>query len=404
MQRQLRWRGAAALAAGFLVGSGSWACAQEPAPAGTPAAADPAAPQAVEAPADAAKSAAADATAKAPVGALGTLLAEGRIRCFPTVNSPFYEDTFPKGATLAVGRSENGFRQILLPIGPVGYVHKEFAVAGEDGKGATKAGKKVAFRNEPKSGRAPIALLDESNEMWIVGEHESWWRVRNPAAECWLPEAEVQVFEQPPETMVKAVAELTKVHRGEVEARIVAMQQAAERRRVEQQQLEQMRALQDLLATELKKPAHERKLQPIGGAVDTLIAQLAQESSLRGDAEELKRRITAQQWVVDATNVLVAEPVPAADVPDVGPGIVRDPLDRFQAVGFLRWERGLIGPGRYVVEKGGQPLYVVSCDSGRYDLALFIDMEVGITGPRRRPATESLRLLEAEKIEVLAAR
>ena len=41
--------------------------------------------------------------------------------------------------------------------------------------------------------------------------------------------------------------------------------------------------------------------------------------------------------------------MPPADL-QLPPAEARDPLERFQAVGFLRWEKVLSGPGRYVVE------------------------------------------------------
>ncbi len=79
----------------------------------------------------------------------------------------------------------------------------------------------------------------------------------------------------------------------------------------------------------------------------------------------------------------------------------KDELGRFQAIGWLRYERRLVGPGTFYLEKGGRRLNVVTCSTNRYDLALFVDREVGLIGPRRRPATETLSQLDVEKLEVL---
>jgi hypothetical protein len=46
-------------------------------------------------------------------------------------------------------------------------------------------------------------------------------------------------------------------------------------------------------------------------------------------------------------------------------------------------------------------LFLVQCSNGRYDLSMFVDKEVGLVGPSRRPASDSLRLLDIEKIEIL---
>ena len=43
----------------------------------------------------------------------------------------------------------------------------------------------------------------------------------------------------------------------------------------------------------------------------------------------------------------------------------------------------------------------MSCSTGRYDLALFVDCEVGIQGPRRSPAGAAFSVLDAERLEVL---
>ncbi|GAB4155905.1 MAG: hypothetical protein Fur0037_24260 [Planctomycetota bacterium] len=83
-------------------------------------------------------------------------------------------------------------------------------------------------------------------------------------------------------------------------------------------------------------------------------------------------------------------------------GIMLPSVEFAHAVGWLRWERGLAGPGRYVVEKGGRDLFVVTCSSDRYDLSLFVNREVALIGPRRRPDADALRLLDVEKLEVLS--
>jgi hypothetical protein len=129
-------------------------------------------------------------------------------------------------------------------------------------------------------------------------------------------------------------------------------------------------------------------------------AAIAADSPLQDNLKTLQKNIVERKWVAEA--MLVAnEPVPAAK--DVLPvqTEVRDPLERFDAIGWLRWQRGITGPGQYVIEKGGQTLYVVTCRSNRYELGLFVDREIGLVGPRRRPGVESLRVLDVEKIEVL---
>ncbi len=337
--------------------------------------------------------------------ALGSITADAaEMRCWPTANSPAYEGALPKDAVVALGRTEAGYREVTLPLGPIGYVHKSFCGdATPEGKVAIKS-KSVAFRYRPKSGEAPVTTLAAGHELWLIGDQEDWWKVRNPQITCWVHETEVQGFDNPPETMVLAYAELAKVQRGEVAQRIEAMQQAAAQKQQASEQLAEMAALQNAFQQELQKDPREQQWAPILASTDALAARLAEGSELKPMCEELKRRIGVQQWVVEATAVRDEQPVPPQNLPVVAPGVVPDALDRFQSVGFLRWTKGFTGPGRYVVEKGGKQLFEVTCNSGRYDLSLFVDCEVGLIGQSQRPSFESLRVLDVEKIEVLAAR
>jgi hypothetical protein len=409
----------------------------QPAPAGDPppavrqvpqpAAADQAAEvQAPDARAPDAKAAARGEgeAAKAGKMALGTLLADGKVRCWPTDISPTYEDAFAKGTVVGVGRSEGGFRQVVLPLGPAGYVHKKYASEPKDGgpkdgaakDGAAKdgkvadgkivngkivtRGKAVAFRYRPKADEPPVKTLTEGTELFVLGEQDNWWRVRNPAIECWLPEADVQAFENPPETMAKAWAELQKTQGGEVQAWVAAVEKKKEEARLDDERSQQLLALQEQFGKELEKPLGQQGLDALAVATEELLQGLPENSAVRPGATTLKERIARQKWVVEATAVRDAVPVPIKDLPQPTPD-VRDPLERFQAVGFLRWEKPLAGPGQFVIEKGGARMYVVTCNSGRYDLPLFVDREVGLIGSRRH--TEGLRVLDVERIEVLAA-
>lgn len=337
-------------------------------------------------------------------GALATVLVDGaKLRCWPTANSPVYEDPIHKDAVLRVGRSEAGFREVLLPIGPQGYVHKNFTGDMQEGVVATK-GKGVAFRYRPRSGEAPVTSLPEGSKLSVIGVKDDWWCVRHAGVVGWLPEAEVQVFAKPPETMQRAHAEFETLQRGQVTAYLDGIKQAEAARQLADARRKSLGELQDRFAAELRKAPNEQALDPIAQAADALMQQAGDDQDLKGTVQELQRRIGAQKWVVEATAVRDAQPVPAKDVATVPAGHVADPFDRFQSVGFLRWEKGLTGPGNYVIEKGSQRQYLVTCNSGRYDLGLFVDCEVGIVGSRRRPTSDSLRVLDVEKIEVLAAR
>ncbi len=337
-------------------------------------------------------------------GPLGLILVdEVQLQVWPSENSPRYEDVLRKDDVVRIGETRDGFVCIQLPTGPAGFVHKDFATDPVDARVSTK-GKRVSFRYRPKSGEAPVDMLPEGTDLWVLGEPEGaakWWRVRQPSRECWLPQSAVQVFEDPPLTMRKSHVDFVRVRNAEVQGYAQAQRDAVAARQL----LEEQRAkVSTLLATyqqELDKATQQQQLDPIAQQAESLLAEVGDESALASTLRDLRRRIDQQRWVVEAVSVRDAQPVPAqVESAEVSP-VVKDPLERFQAVGFLRWENGLLGPGRFVIEKGGQPLYLVSCDSNRYELSLFVDHEVGLIGSRRRPATESLRILDVEKIEVL---
>lgn len=373
------WSGA--LAVGAIVVSTSWA--QEAAVPVPP-------PVAAAAPGVAAQN-----------GPLGVVLVDRlQLRCWGTANSPLFEDTFSKGQVLAVGPGENGFRKVSLPLGPTGYVNKTYAQERADGQLVTK-GRSVSFRYRPKGSELPVKQLADGVELHVLGEHEDWWKVRCPGVEAWVPEAEVQVFEQPDATQQAAWSELQRVHAGEAAAWTQKVAAAKAKQRQEQEHREMLDSLQNRFLQELRKPLKEQELQPIEIAAEQLSATVGPESPLATAIQALQKRIADQKWVVEATIVRNTEVAPAKDLPPMPPGEVRDELERFQAVGWLRYRRVLAGEGQFYIEKGGQELFLVTCKSGRYDLALFLDKEVGLIGPRRRPAAESLRVLEVEKIEIL---
>jgi hypothetical protein len=91
----------------------------------------------------------------------------------------------------------------------------------------------------------------------------------------------------------------------------------------------------------------------------------------------------------------------------------QDPLwGRFQARGYLIKEQPVASqPPRYIVMWAGKPTYEIVCSSGRYDLSVFDQFEVGVTGAILRSAvaeTDTVAArpgrIDAARIEVLAAR
>lgn len=320
--------------------------------------------------------------------------------CWPSAVAapPRFEDVLDKGDVVQVGRSEGAFVMVQLPLGPLGYVSKRFATADDDGKVKTK-GSKVAFRYRAKSSEAPVAQLDDGTELFVVAEQDDWWIVRLPSIEAWLPATEVQVADQSDPTLATAFAAAKEKVDGVVRTRLDGI--AADKKQKTQNAADEaaVQVIADGYQNELGKPVIEQDFAPLEEALTKLDAGLAETSTGKAAVVSLRKRIQAQKWIVEATKLREEPAKPSAEpLPAQQPA---DDLARFHAIGWLRYESRIGGPGTFYLEKGGLRLYHVTCTTQRYDLSLFVDCEVGVQGPRRRPANEAFSLLDAERIEVL---
>lgn len=388
-------------AAAWSFAFGAVLTAQEPGANQPPANQPPAAQQPVAPPTTPPAAAPAPA-AQQPVAAS---LTYGRIvidvaplRCWSgaVAQPPVFDETLAKDQVVALGRSENGFRAVVLPLGPVGFVSKKLTEATPDGRVKTK-GTKVSFRYRPRSSEAPVAQLDNGTDLHVLAEQDDWYRVRVPGIDAWVAEAEVQATDAADPAPAKAYAELQQKHAAEVQARLDGIAAQAARAAQDQADLAAVQMVQDAFAAELKKPLEDQKFEPLVATLDKLAPTFAAESAGKPAVEALKKRIDTQRWIAEATFAVRSKP-PVTEGP---PPEKKDQLERFQSIGWLRYERRLAGPGVYFLEKGGQRQYVLSCNTGRYDLGMFVDCEVGVIGPRRRPMAESLSVLDVERLEVL---
>jgi hypothetical protein len=322
------------------------------------------------------------------------------LRCFPTENSPTFGDTMVDGAVVIVGESYGDFRQVVLPLGPVGYVHKDFATEPEGGMLMT-SGNNVAFRYRPRSGEAPVELLPDETELLVVGEDGDWWQVRFRAGQAWMPLAALRVFEEPNDTLVASYAEFGKQQRKVVDDLEAARVQAVAEAQYSSDLQRRLDTLVERFDAEVARPAADQDYDVLGADLSTLISELPTDSVVLINAELFARNIRDRQLVVEATRVILEEPVPAPDPSTLVREPVADPLARFDSVGWLRFRPSASGLDRFVVEKGGQTLFWLTCSSGRYDMELFDGVEVGLIGGKDRPNRESMRVVDVEKIEVL---
>lgn len=332
----------------------------------------------------------------------GRIVAESApLRCWASAvaTPPAYEDVLKKGQVARLGRSENGFREVMLPLGPMGYVSKRFTQAGDDGVVVTK-GTKVAFRYRPRTSEAPVAQMPDATQLHVVALEDGWYKARIQGVEAWVAESEVQVVPSDP-SVVAASGELRKLMQAAVQDRLDAI--AAEQKQKEQDHidLEAVKVVEMAFLKEMAKPIDEQQLEPLQKTLAKVVGDLESNGVARTACAALQKRLETQQWIVEATAARNEKP-PVNTAPPAKP-VAKDRLERFESIGWLRYESRLAGPGVYYIEKGGRRQHLLSCNTGRFDLSLFVGREVGVIGPRRRPIAALLSVLDVERIEVLGA-
>ena len=383
----------------------------QPGPAeSAPVAPTPVQPAAVEAaPGEAATSSPASAVQEPQGGepqdatpTYAKVLTDGaRLRCWPgdVASPPVFEDVLPKDQVIMLGERENGYRSVLLPRGPIGYVSKRFTALADDGTVKT-TGTKVAFRYRPRTSEAPVDQLPKGTDVHVLGERDGWFQVRAAGVKAWIADEDVQDVSSDPENVAAFEAFAAETKKAPQD-RLDAIAAEAKQRQLDRIDMEAVQVVAAAFRSETKKPAGEQRLRGLMEALSKVETGLQPEGSARTAAAALRKRIEAQQWVNEAQAV-VQEKQPKADLPlrRVTP---KDRLERFEAIGWLRYQTRLAQPGLYYLEKGGRRQYLLSCNTGRFDLSLFVDREVGVIGPRRKPLGETVSTLDVERLEVLGS-
>ena len=325
---------------------------------------------------------------------------EAPLRCWASAVAapPVFEDLLVKDQIVRLGRTDNGFRAVELPLGPIGYVSQRFASEDEHGVVRTN-GSKVAFRYRPRTSEAPVAQLAEGTELHVVAVEEGWYKARVSGIDAWVANAEVEVVASDPE-VVAAYEKLEGTMKAAVQERLDRI--AAEQRRKEQDRIDMaaIEVVESAFRQEQQKPIADQQIAPIEKALAKAVEGLADDSAARVAAQTLAKAIETHRWIVDATEITETEPppVPSNDEPEQP----KDRLTRFEAIGWLRYEARIGQPGVYYLEKGARRLYLLTCNTGRFDLSMFVGCEVGVIGPRRMPLGATISTLDVERLEVLA--
>ena len=165
--------------------------------------------------------------------------------------------------------------------------------------------------------------------------------------------------------------------------------------------MEAVQVVEAAFRKELAKASGDQQFSGLAKALAKVEKTLQKDGSARTAAASLRKRIETQQWVNEAVQITEEQP-PEIKQP-ARPEQPKDRLERFEAIGWLRYQTKLAEPGFYYLEKGGRRQFLLSCNTGRFDLSLFVGREVGVIGPRRSPLGASLSTLDVERLEVLGS-
>lgn len=330
-------------------------------------------------------------------------VAETNLRCFASSRSPLFADRLVEGQVVAVGAAEGEqgqFRVVELPSGVTGYVHKDFVTPPDAGILKTKR-PNVAFRYRPQTGEAPVKTLELDSALAWLADEGDWIKVRCTSVPCYLPVAELDLFDTPNETLTASAAALAQTREREWREAVASREQkvaAAAALAAVEAKLDE---IERRLLAESQRPTAEQDLAPIRTDLDAMIPEIQPETTASERATALQGKLRMQQLTLDAAKLIATEPARDPTAADVGQPHVPDRLS-FDATGWLQRRPGHGQVSEFRIEKGGKLLLYVDCRSGRYDLARFIGCEIGITGVLSRPEPDSVRVIDVGKLHVLS--
>ena len=321
------------------------------------------------------------------------------LRCFATAHSPVYDETLGEGDVVELaGEDQNGFVAVRLPLGVAGFVHKDFAIVGDDGVVRSK-GTRVAFRYRTNSREAPVRFVTEGTEFRLLAADGDWLRVCAPQQVAWVPADAVVAFHG--NATVEAAWHSFRARQ------LQAVEAASESRRVRAEAArelvatrERLVALSESTRQEMQRPDAEQDFATLQKDLATLADGLPPGSAELLETQRLTAEIERQVRALEMMRIVNEEPR-IADPVLVTPAPERDPFGGAE-VGWLRVRRPLFGAPSIQIEKGGQVLFELTCRSGRYALEIFDGMEVAVRGAQARADAVSMRTIDVAKLEILS--
>ncbi len=338
----------------------------------------------------------------------------------------------PAGTVLAVHGKRAGWLDVEAPGGFQVWVYGEYVRAGKRAGQVSISGSNVRMRPLPSSGPESLPLrqhLSVGDQLRLIRRNdparalsEDWVQVWSPpGARAWVREAETTPLPEGADgasSWASAVATAKDRPLGEVGVTPAAAP-AAQKARETAAAGSMLAAADALLASERQKDesggvpnysvvvaAYEELLAVVKSGPTADLAQgRIQLARSYADAFEIRAELELQRTALEAAAKGRAAERAAARTRDAYAG-------RFEARGWLvpRTVDGQREP-LWMLRWAGNDVAEVVCDSGRYDLSVFSDFELGIRGRVIRGPlvgaeedTVRPRQIDISRIEVISGR
>ena len=396
------------------------------------------------------------ATAKAATHELVLLEVEKpvELRTVPAAQAPAIGQALAAGTLLVrLGKDAYGFTPVGLLGGFEGYVHRGFfrplaAAEAENAWGET-TGTDVSFRVQPRSGVPPLwAMPKRGTTMAILGRDGDWFHVLSaPSVRAWLPSqalakkavlaeraidlddgrslvgANLSSHPRIAKQLTAQVDKLMAVWKLQREKAALAVSQQKAEAGIEAEFTQLAKDFDALRGEQEPRPAvfkplraRQRKLEAAVQAAGLGAANIAARIKALGSEIERRGLIAEAKMAIKdpgmaAKNAVArkgASSAAAAKAERERLALVARNKERsarraWTRAGWIEYRPGASDYSPYRLMKGGRTIAYVECKSGRYDLSDFRGREVGLQGKLFRPENADLKVLDIDRLVILAS-
>lgn len=354
----------------------------------------------------------------------------GKLLGLPDAAAPAIRDLRPGEPMVVVGH-QGSILEVEVPGGITAWIYASYLREGKSEGTMETIEDGVNLRPQPRSDAKtiPIARAKKGQSFVVLGRSQDWVQVVCPSdLHGYVLLTDVVVSNDPPSAHE---AELTAGRKWAEEARVAAVETEKRRREEERKRKEEEEKRREAQRRESEARAScARAMEMLRGTPDAstrtrakdLLDAAAKLTTSEAVAADVKRGLERIELVAFLEKEREEERIREekereAKIKEAEERMQRvqtildgqkdpKPIDPFGArfAGMGEVQRGLELPrGRvYTLSKGGRVLFYLTCPSKRYDVSDFLGREVGVIGAIKQIEGYPARVIEVERIEVLA--